>query len=603
MKLFTRCLAVILFVTGILSVTYAQKPAQVKIIHNAADTSLDSMDVYIDGIKQLDNFHFRKSTPFSNLPSGQQLDIGLAPYNSSNVNDTFVNFQRSFTPDTHAVIFSGVRNPSNYEDNPNGFDIEIGMYVKENIRASSHEDINHIDLAVFQGVTDLRYMDFLINRRSIYPDNLGYGHYSNFASIPLAWYLCDVTDSANSQFYHTAQWEFNSASLRGLAGLLFTSGFVDSQANNYGRAFDVMLALHDGWGTVKTLPEMKYSQIQFIHNSPDPKLDTLDIYVNGDLAVDNIGYGDATAFERMPVANEQTRIGIAPYTSNTTGNGYADTFRTFTRNFMSGNSFINVINGLVDPAKFADNPNGLERDLYLFTARGLQESNNQTRGRVIMTFMTGVPDAPYMDLVSNKSLVQGIKELSNYSYLGFMGTYMPIKPQKYKFTLYDSSRSSAPQSSEKYYAFKADLSPYKDSGIFIYTNGFMNPEDNNDGPDVRMIGALPNGDTVIFNKTYDHNDFDNPSGVKAVKNPYTNFHLSPNPAGEYTRLHYSLSEGSVVSVDVAAVSGKKLKTIELGAKKSGTYTRTIATEKLDEGVYFLNIEAGDDRYTRKLIVK
>ncbi len=74
---------------GFMSRVMAQ--AELQVIHNCADPAAASVDVYVNGALTLDNFNFREATPFLNVPSGVTLNIGIAPSNSSSVNDTLVN--------------------------------------------------------------------------------------------------------------------------------------------------------------------------------------------------------------------------------------------------------------------------------------------------------------------------------------------------------------------------------------------------------------------------------------------------------------------------------------------------------------------------------
>src|SRR6185436_7315227 len=67
--------------------------AEIQIIHNAADPAAATVDVYVNGVLTLDDFAFRTATPFLSIPSGIPLDIGVAPGNSSSVNDTLKNFE------------------------------------------------------------------------------------------------------------------------------------------------------------------------------------------------------------------------------------------------------------------------------------------------------------------------------------------------------------------------------------------------------------------------------------------------------------------------------------------------------------------------------
>lgn len=63
----------------------------VQFIQNAADPAADSLDIYINGTLFFDNFAFRAATPFTDFPPGFPFDIGIAPGNSTSVNDTIKN--------------------------------------------------------------------------------------------------------------------------------------------------------------------------------------------------------------------------------------------------------------------------------------------------------------------------------------------------------------------------------------------------------------------------------------------------------------------------------------------------------------------------------
>lgn len=58
-------------------------PAFVQVVHNAADPQLSSVDVYLDNNLILDNFAFRTSTPFVELPGGAEFQLDIKTANSS----------------------------------------------------------------------------------------------------------------------------------------------------------------------------------------------------------------------------------------------------------------------------------------------------------------------------------------------------------------------------------------------------------------------------------------------------------------------------------------------------------------------------------------
>jgi hypothetical protein len=116
MNYFKIFLPVILFLG--LNFTLAQT-ARIQVIHNAADPNAAAVDIYLNGTLLLDNFAFRTATPFIDAPAGVQLNIGVAPGNSSSVNDTLKNFQVTLeNGNTYVAIANGVLNPASYASNP-----------------------------------------------------------------------------------------------------------------------------------------------------------------------------------------------------------------------------------------------------------------------------------------------------------------------------------------------------------------------------------------------------------------------------------------------------------------------------------------------------
>ena len=56
------------------------------------------------------------------------------------------------------------------------------------------------------------------------------------------------------------------------------------------------------------------ARLQVIHNAADPLASEVDVYVNGDLLLDNFAFRTATPFVTVP-AGVTLNIGVAPSTS------------------------------------------------------------------------------------------------------------------------------------------------------------------------------------------------------------------------------------------------------------------------------------------------
>ena len=66
--------------------------ARVQIIHNSADMAAQSVDVYLNNELLLDNFSFRTSTPFVDIPANEDITISIAPSTSMSASQGIVSY-------------------------------------------------------------------------------------------------------------------------------------------------------------------------------------------------------------------------------------------------------------------------------------------------------------------------------------------------------------------------------------------------------------------------------------------------------------------------------------------------------------------------------
>ena len=86
----------------------------------------------------------------------------------------------------------------------------------------------------------------------------------------------------------------------------------------------------------------------------------------------------------------------------------------------------------------------------------------------------------------------------------------------------------------------------------------------------------------------------------------------PNPFNPETWIPYGLSEASNIRIEIYSLSGQLIRTLDLGYKRPGFYTRRDNAaywdginergEEVASGVYFYTIKAGDFSATRKMTV-
>jgi len=70
---------------GFAATTFGQ--ARVQVIHNSADMSAQTVDVWLDDVLLIDNFEFRTATPFIDAPAGVEFTISIQPANSTSSNN------------------------------------------------------------------------------------------------------------------------------------------------------------------------------------------------------------------------------------------------------------------------------------------------------------------------------------------------------------------------------------------------------------------------------------------------------------------------------------------------------------------------------------
>jgi hypothetical protein len=227
-----------------LQVISSSSTARVQVIHNSADVLANSVDVYINGTLALDNFGFRAATPFIDLPAGVTLNIGVAPGNSTSVNDTLKNFPVVLTAGEKYVVFANGVLTSGYAPNPDGRSTDFTLFVKTQARETGTG--SGVDIFVLHGSTDAPTVDVKAREAGnlVLVNDAAYGDITPYFTVPannytLDLYLADGTTLVGSFI----------APLAGLGGsslAVFASGFLNPSANQNGAPFGLFAALANG---------------------------------------------------------------------------------------------------------------------------------------------------------------------------------------------------------------------------------------------------------------------------------------------------------------------------------------------------------------------
>ncbi|MEJ2105042.1 MAG: DUF4397 domain-containing protein [Ignavibacteriaceae bacterium] len=403
----------------LISTSIAQT-TRLQVIHNAADPAASVVDVYVNGNLAIDDFEFRNATPFIDIPANTLLNIGIAPGNSGSINDTIKNFQATLSVNKkYVLIANGVLDPNQFAPNPDGKNISFTLFSKDNVREQGVNQ-NKVDFIVVHGSTDAPTVDVIADRvysavlndistqaedtyeSSEYEylsggkwkivNNASYGDITNYNRLSPTEYILKITPGNNNKIV-VAEFDANLSGLGGGAAVVFASGFLDPSVNQNGAPFGLFAALPNG--TVVEFPMVQpMARLQVIHNAADPIANSVDVYLNGTLALDDFAFRTATPFIDVP-AGVEINIGIAPGNSSSVN----DTLKNFAVTFESGKTYVGVANGVLDPSQFTANPDGRDISFTLLAKDGIRESG-MYNSKVDFVVLHGATDAPTVDVLA-----------------------------------------------------------------------------------------------------------------------------------------------------------------------------------------------------------
>ncbi len=227
--------------------------AYLQAIHNCADPAADSIDIYALGFLAVDNFRFRTATNYLEVPAGIPIDVGVAPGNSTSINDTIRNFPLVFeNGKNYIAMASGVLDTTAFAANPDGRSIAFNMLIRDGARVKSGST-GTVDYLSVHGCTDGITMDITDNGSgTVIIDNAAYGDITNYITAPAAPYYVNVTDASNSTTLGTYLADITP--FAGQSAVIFSSGFRDPASNQNGASFGLFAALPDG--SVYPFPEI-----------------------------------------------------------------------------------------------------------------------------------------------------------------------------------------------------------------------------------------------------------------------------------------------------------------------------------------------------------
>ncbi|MEM6763530.1 MAG: DUF4397 domain-containing protein [Bacteroidota bacterium] len=514
--------------------------ARLQVIHNSPQPIVD---IYLNGGILLDDFEFRTASEFIDAPAGVGLDVGVALSNSTSAADTIVNFPLTLeNGKTYVAIAGGV---------VGDMETPFTLFITDMGQEAASSD-STVAFAVHHGAPDVTGVDVDARGVATLVEGANYGDITAYLEVPAAQYFLDIRPAGQDIIVTTLDADLSG--LGGGAAVVFASGFLNPEGAEPG--FGLFAALPNG-DVVEFMPT-SIARLQVIHNSPSP---TVDVYLNGDVLIDDFEYRTATPFINAP-ADTPLDIGVALSTSMSA----ADTLVNFGISLEANKTYIAFAGGIVGDTT---------TPFTLFITDMGQEAAAATG--VDFLVHHGATDAPAVDVIA-----RDVSPLVSGATYGAITGYTSVPAASYTLDITPAGEETIVAS------FTADLSGLEGGAAAVFASGFLTPGEND--PAFGLFAALPDGTVVpfpAFTTSIDDITIDN----RLLK-------LFPNPATSSIQIDLEAFDqpASEISLYMLDMQGRVVKTID-----SFVGNRTeIAVSDLPTGIYAVVVQAENVRAVRKV---
>ncbi len=219
------------------------------------------------------------------------------------------------------------------------------------------------------------------------------------------------------------------------------------------------------------------SRVQFINNSGDQMLNAVDIYIDGQLIMDDLFFRHATAFNGVNNTSP-VRIALAPQTSIME----ADSFYSTTLTLTPGGVYVMIITGNESVSGYTPNVPG-HLDIYNMGREAASVFSNTD-----ILLYHGSTDAATVDFKT------GLKTLADNLSYGSFSTYQELAATDYIFRTTNTNGTSIISSYDAPFASNHGMTGQ--AGVVLYS-GYANPANNSNGPDLGLWLASTGGGPMV----------------------------------------------------------------------------------------------------------
>jgi hypothetical protein len=423
-------------------------------------------------------------------------------------------------------------------------------------------DLNLAELGVFNGF----FIDNLSNKKST--------NQLNIASIDHEIQLQNTNGLSLAEFTVPFNFYQNRAIFIALTGYFDTVGVTPNLP------LKLLLVQEDG-SVLELFPNQDFSpsSVQLIHNSADPALEVVDVWLNDILLIDDLNFRTSTPYFEVPGAEKLT-ISIKNSSSINPDNPI------WTQDYVltSDQSYVLVADGLFSAAGFS---NFKPFDVAVYGSAQVEAKNSQNTD---LLFHHGVTDALALDLFKLEVDKSETQLLDKIGYFEF-SDYLQLKTLDYIISM----RSDTSNNLIEQFEIPMSTLQLNAEAITVVASGFYNPADNNNGAAFGLWASRVSGgnlielEKVITTTTVQDYMF---NSIEKI--------VYPNPATNFINIDFSSFANSDVELFIYNLSGQVVKAVSYGIIESGDFNTQLNISDLNKGLYLVSIHSGESIITSKV---
>lgn len=554
--------------------------ATMQVINNSPDVNFpNGFDIYFNGGRAINDLRFKNVTPFFGIPGNATLTIEI-----KNSTGGLPIRTTALTVDpgkNYLLMITGVVVTSQYAPNPDGEPTDLAITVNQSIRLFPSK-LGVGEFVFAHGVPDAPAADMEITDLEDPITDVPFAEMTGYRDISQVDDVLAEMVPSGSDLPAIARHRINLPFVLGRTFVMYAAGFLRPENNRNGEKAQIMLAFPEGVVVALRFREIatEAARLQLIHASPEPSLQTADLYVDYDLVADDATFMSGTPFVDVP-ARKTVTISVAPPESE----GVEDATASFKMQFDDATAYAGLLSGVASPTAFAPNPDGRPTALGLHVIGDALE-NGIDGSQLTVLAANEITDAPASNFTSEGTqvLAQGIRyaQAGDYAVVPALYRYIDVRRQA------NDTRVGASYINFENLAGRA--------GILV-ASGFADPAANGDGPGFSTFLVLDDGSTIPSDQNIVSNESDSPEAAGSIR-LQGNY---PNPFTDETNIVIDLPESSEVTIKLIDATGRIVRRRPPVLLPAGIgQTIGISANDLPAGMYLYSIVVASTSGTREV---